>query len=226
MIINPYRFAGGGSSRIFDGINDYLTIPDFTYDTSNLTAMCWVKSTDTNFNVFFAHWDLNSQRAWILSLDANDHLLAGVSSDGSSNKLRATKDPVIVSDGSWHHVAFTFATSNTLKLYVDGDEKTDLTTLGDTFTTTIHNSTADLTIGARLSSGTAGLFVDSKIADCRIYDATLSEANINTIYTGGTYTTDMVGQWLIDDTLDDQVGTNDASEGSGSSTSTSTDFPL
>jgi hypothetical protein len=228
MIVNPYRFAtAGGSSRIFDGVNDFLTIPDFTYDTSNLTVMCWLKSTDTNFNVMFSHWDLSSQKAFILSLDSTDHLLAGVSSNGSVNKLRATKDPAIISDGTWHHVAFTFATSNTLKLYVDGDEKTDLTVVGaDTTTPTIHNSTADLTIGARLSSGTAGLFIDSKIADCRIYDATLSEANINTIYTGGTYTTDIVGQWLIDDTLDDQVGTNDASEGSGSSTTTSTDFPL
>jgi len=227
MIINPYRFAAGGKSRIFDGINDYLEIPDFSYDTSNMTAMCWLKSTDTNFNVMFSHWDLNSQKGFILSLDANDHLLAGVSGNGSNAKIRATKDPAIISDGTWHHVALTFATSNTLKLYIDGDEKTDLTTIGsDAIVTTIHNSTAKLTIGVRLSSGSAGLFIDSKIADCRIYDATLSEANINTVATGGTYTTDMVGQWLIDDTLDDQAGSNNASEGAGSSSTLSTDYPL
>jgi len=204
FVINPYRFGGGAPatqySRDFNGTDDYVSIPDFAHDVGNLSCMCWVKTLDTNFASFFSHWDVSSQRGWIISTDTNDNLLCGISGNGTtSNRIFYTQNDAIA-DGTWRHVGFTFATSSLLKLYIDGTEITDLGNLGLATVGSIHNSTSDLAIGARFGSGTAAAFGDASIADCRIYDETLTEANMTTIATGGTYSdTNLVGRWITGD---------------------------
>jgi hypothetical protein len=221
-IINPYRFAGGKFSRDFDGTDDDVTIPDFAHSNSNLTCMCWVKTSDTNFRSFFSHWDTNGQRAWLMQLDATDGLLCAVTAGGSSGyKIYYTQNDTIA-DGTWHHCAFSFAQPNDFRLFIDGVRITDLDkTFGDSAVTTIHNSTADILIGADLATGAAASHIDGSVADCRIYDATLTEAQIATIAGGGDYTTSLVGRWITgDDEGSGSVTVYDKSTNSNDGTST------
>jgi len=229
MIINPYRFAGAGfngfgnASRSFDGTNDYVSIPDFAHSLSNLTCMCWVKTSDTNFKSLFSHWDTNGKRSWVIQLNSTDGLLCGVTNAGGGGfKIYYTQSDTIA-DGTWHHCAFSFA-SNDLRLYIDGVRITDLGNFGNSNVTSIYNTSSDILIGASLATGSATSHVDGSIADCRIYDATLSAEQISTIASGGDYTTDLVGWWLTDnDDVDDYAGTNDGTN--NGSTYDNTDAP-
>ena len=64
----------------------------------------------------------------------------------------------------------------------------------------LRNSTADILIGADIASSVPVNFVDSSIADCRIYDETLTEANMTTIYNGDAFSeTNLVGRWITGD---------------------------
>ena len=212
----------GNASRSFDGTDDDVTIPDFAHSNSNLTCMCWVKTSDTNFKSFFSHWDTNSQRAWLMQLDATDGLLCAVTSGGSFGyKIYYTQNDTIA-DGTWHHCAFSFS-NNDLRLFIDGVRITDLGNFGDSPVSTIHNSTADILIGADLATGAAASHIDGSVADCRIYDATLTEADIAAIYRGKNITDNLVGWWLDDDDdVLDNAGTND---GTNNGSTYSTDGP-
>ena len=218
-IINSYRF-GGKFSRDFDGVDDDVTIPDFAHSNTNLTCMCWVKTSDTNFKSFFSHWDTNGLRAWVMQTDSTTGLLCAVTSGGGSGyKIYYTQNDSIA-DGTWHHCAFSFA-PNDLRLFIDGVRITDLGNFGDATVNAIYNSTADILIGADLATGAAASHIDSSIADCRIYDATLTEAQIATIAGGGDYTTSLVGQWITgDDEGSGSVTVYDKSTNSNDGTST------
>jgi len=67
------------------------------------------------------------------------------------------------------------------------------------------------------------------MADCRIYDAVLTAANIADIVAGNAFDdTNLIGWWLTNtDDLDDYAAVpHDATEGAGSSSAFDTDGPL
>ena len=206
MILNSYRFAAAGGiqySRDFDGTDDYVSIPDFAHSLTNLSCMCWVKSSDSAFQSFFSHWDTNNNRSWLIQLDGTDGLLCSVREGvGSGYKIYYTPDAQdTIADGTWRHVGFTFS-NNDLRLYIDGLRVPAgrISNFGDDNIASIKNSTADILIGADISSSVPANFVDSSIADCRIYDATLTEANMTTIYNGDAFSeTNLVGRWITGD---------------------------
>ena len=205
MIINPYRFGGASQySRDFDGTDDYVSIPDFAHSLTNLSCMCWVKSSDSAYQSFFSHWDTNNNRSWLVQIDATDGLLCAVKGTATSAyKIYYTPDAQdTVADGTWHHVGFTFS-NNDLRLYIDGLRVPDVRlnkSFGNAAIASLKNSTADILIGADIASSAAANFVDSSIADCRIYDATLTEANMTTIYNGDAFSeTNLVGRWITGD---------------------------
>jgi hypothetical protein len=205
MIINPYRFGGGATqySRDFDGTDDYVSIPDFAHSLTNLSCMCWIKSTDSTYKSFFSHWDDNSNRSWLIQLDATDGLLCAVRGNAPPDyKIYYTPDAQdTIADGTWHHVGFTFSDDD-LRLYIDGLRvpPARISAFGLNSFSTIKNSTADILIGADIASSVPANFVDSSIADCRIYDATLTEANMTTIFNGDAFSeTNLVGRWITGD---------------------------
>jgi hypothetical protein len=223
-------FRGGGAfdgfgnaSRAFDGVDDYVEIADFAHSLSNLTCMCWVKTSDTNFKSLFSHWDTNGKRSWIMQLDSTGGLLCGVTESGGGGfKIYYTQSDTIA-DGTWHHCAFSFA-SNDLRLYIDGVRITDLGNFGDATVINIYNTSSNILIGASLATGSTASHVDGNIADCRIYDATLTQSQISDIYNGTDYQTDLVGWWLDDDDdVLDNAGTNDGTN--NGSTYDNTDAP-
>ena len=240
-IINPYRFSAaaardfGDASRDFDG-NDFWLIPDINESTSSLTVMWWVKTSATGASsVMVAHQDVNSNnRSWVTTMassTASTQLRVVLNENGASSgnaKDYRTQDSVVVSDGTWHHCAFTWD-SGTLKLFVDGVEDTSVVKTIDDTMTTINDSAGKLSTAAVLSAD-AGLAITAvKLADFRIYNAVLTEANIATIEGGGAFDeTNLAGRWIgNDDNLDDlSAGTADATEGAGSASTYDLDGPL
>ena len=108
------------------------------------------------------------------------------------------------STGTWYHVAFTRVSSTgACVITIDGvSAATNTSTTGAT-----DASTAALTIG-RFGTGGTGLSFDGRVSLVRVWDVQRSVAtilaNMCTVY--GTATTNMQGEWSLDNVLTDASG--------------------
>jgi hypothetical protein len=222
-IINPYIHGGesvafdgfGNRSRSFNGSSDYISIPDINESTTNLSVALWLKTTDQDWTTtHLAHWKTtDNNRAWWIgpsrTSDTNGKkLMVYLSADGDGlvpiKRYYGTTD---VSDGTWHHVAFTWD-NGTLKLFVDGSEETTIKEK-DNPMTTILNSNGPITVGCTFANGVPSNFGSGGRADIRIYNSTLTATEISDIYNGTNITTNLVGHWLTDaDNVLDNAGSN------------------
>lgn len=179
---NPGRTGVGLN---FDGTDDNIRIPDSESlsPTSAMTAMGWVKGAAQNDKVVVAHYDYTTnQRAF--SINSNrvspyDKLYISISDDGTfgvGHKKRYYSS-VHVFDDVWHLICFVFD-AGTLKLYIDGVEDTNITKEFDDAITTIHNSTADGTIGCCLSNNNPVVFFNGSIDQVRINNRALTAKEV------------------------------------------------
>ena len=222
-IINPYIHGGealtfdgfGNRSRSLDGSSDYISIPDINESTTNLSVALWLKTTDQDWvTTHFAHWrNQDNNRAWWIgpsrTAETNGKkLMVYLSGGGAGNAtIKRYYGTTDVSDGTWHHVAFTWD-NGTLKLFVDGSEETTTKVANDAMTS-IYNSDGDLTVGCTLVNDLPANFGSGGRADIRIYNSTLTATDISDIYNGTNITTNLVGHWLTDaDNVLDAAGTN------------------
>lgn len=166
--------------------NDHVRIPDDdSLDTpSTLSVFCWVKGAAQHSCGLVAHYDSAvNQRAFQLLTGASAEMRIIMSDDGTYS-MGHTKDyrsSIEVFDGNWHNIGFTFA-AGVLKLYIDGVEDTNTSKNWDENITTIHNSSADVCIGAALSNDAPENFFNGSMSDVRIYASVLTQQEITYLY--------------------------------------------
>lgn len=154
----------------FDGVNDYVTMGDVIDNQNSLTLSAWVKYTHSGVQqVFVGKWD-GSANEYIM-YSASD----GDLSCGYYGTIRDINSALFPKD-EWVHIVCVMNTSK-IQIYVNGVQERDAT-----ITETAFNTAAPLVIGAR--SNLADSFVNGTIADVRIYNKTLSEDEILTLYAG------------------------------------------
>lgn len=90
--------------------------------------------------------------------------------------------PVSVSTGTWHHLAGTYTATGTLKIYIDGTEVTNSTTLSGYVT---NYSGLRCLIGT--VKNVAGRYTDGRIDDVRIYDRVLNGSEVRYMFDQGAY---------------------------------------
>lgn len=190
------------SSSQYWGIADTASL-DFT---GNFTITFWVRpnSTPTTEWAFASKYTSGgNQRSWVYNYEDNagtKRIHVRTSSDGTS----VTEDTfdTTLSSGTWYHLAFAYNTAGTIGLYINGS-------LSDTMTatTSLFNSSADFQIG---SFNAGDWFFDGNFNDIRVYSATLDATAIGSVYTTPCtlYTTNLVSQWFISNTGNDQFGSN------------------
>ena len=190
-----------------DGTNDYGVTSDFLSGGSALTVSVWVYATSATGTIV-AHSDIAaSQRSWSIS-DESSNLRVVVAADGVGAAVKSyLSNGTLLPTGQWIHVAFTFA-SNDLRLYING-VRADVTKTTDNTVNSLHDSTASITLGSRdPSSPTA--FHECRVADVRVYEATLTKADIWNIYKGNDIATNPVAWWPCSEggglTLHDATG--------------------
>jgi hypothetical protein len=204
-----------GQALQFDGSNDYVSIPDSAAlsPTSEITVSAWIKTTNLD-EAFVAHYDTGTgERAWDLLTDSSGLLRAVVSDDGTdTSSHRKDYRGEQIADNVWHHAVFTFqGTGSVLNLYVDGILDASPTKVVDPAITSIHDSTAAVSIGAQLNNGAVSSASAGTIDDVRIYDRVLSSQEIKRLYELGATTkiattitsnptleTGLVGHWSFD----------------------------
>ena len=216
-IINPYIHGGesvpfdgfGNGSRSFNGVDDYVSIPDNTdIPTGAQTWACWVRFDDDNtFRDLMLHWSgTTSNASFALTRNTDNKLRLYVDPDGLSttaNTFVASSTSLV--KGNWYHVAGVFIPSTSMTVYVDGSEDGQITS---GIPAQAFDATVPLTLGGR--DDQPSLRLEGNLADCRIYDTDLSASDISDLYNGTNITTNLVGHWLkdTDDVLDHSVNPN------------------
>ncbi len=173
------------SCLTFNGTNQSVTVNhiDTPVFTSKLTAMAWVKGTTQAISVVIGQWDDNNQRSWLIG-SSNTLLRVSLSADGGTTNYKSyTSTTATAFDGNWHLIGFSF-NAGTLSLYIDG-ENVAVTKNTDGTVNSLDDSTADLTMGCSLSSGTRTTFFTGSIDDTRLFSEAVPTSKIKELYYSG-----------------------------------------
>lgn len=176
LVNGPTWTTGKISNALsFDGINDYVSIPDFNPPT-NLTLEAWVYPTEA---VGSSGDDIivnkNNSEYDLRILGGSGNFLAGAGSTFISDPTFNFFAPANLNQ--WYHLVYTFDNpSNTHKLYRNGV----LVSTG-TNTSNITNTSTALWIG-RHSQYNFGTF-KGKIDNVRIYDRALNATEVLSRFT-------------------------------------------
>lgn len=183
-----------------DGVDDRATILDggSVLDlTANLSIMAWIWTdvvgdgilrlvvTAQNTDQYALHYSLGS-------VDAGENdLRYEIANSGTAHDF----DLANITANAWYHAGFTYDNSaNAVEGYQNGVKGTSRT---DTGTPAAVNS---LAVGGQLSPTTTRW--DGMIADLRLYNRTLSPAEMATIYACKGHdgiVQGLVGHWLLSD---------------------------
>ncbi len=100
-----------GADR-FDGVNDYVDLPNNLGYTTQVSAFAWYKSQGTpagNYHIIFGGQELE------ISIYTTGYLRTGV----YTNQRYVSNHGSGLTDGNWHYVGFTF-NGSTKRSYIDG----------------------------------------------------------------------------------------------------------
>ena len=153
--ISTAQSKWGGSSLLFDGSGDYLTLgdsSDWTFGTADFTIEFWVRFTTLS----------GTQRIYTAVSDSSGFIRMGWSSTawelGGTSSSQTFSDSLSVD--TWYHVAFV-RTSGVVKVFRDGTQKGS-----DYANTTNFNPLNGVYIGKEWGSGSSyfsGYFDDFRV---------------------------------------------------------------
>jgi hypothetical protein len=176
------RLGNANSAYSFDGVDDYIKViesPVIDFQNSNsFTIAFWTKTSSPKPNISPIDKHIRgyaSGYGFIFYLTYTytcnypgylDFFVGGGFGDSCSNGP--------VNDGLWHFIVGTYnSNDNSIRSYIDSTAQTDVDTRKDDLETS-----ADLFIGGQDSE----MAFDGVIDDIRIYNRTLSEADIQALY--------------------------------------------
>lgn len=155
----------------FDGVDDYVSLPNTVNPSSNFTAMAWVKldiSTGTNSQVILQQEGTNGRT-----------LLFRKTSTGKLASYLGGVDTLstgTISVGSWYLVAVVNS-GGTVKLYLNGQPD-------GSAARTISSETSGMRVGRHKSPDAANEEWDGIIDEVRTYNRALNDVEILNIYNG------------------------------------------
>jgi len=212
----------GRASRLFDGVDDRVKLGDsldsvFAGTGAEFTISAWIK---VDFNNSQAHGIITKDNYTGSLRQFNFQVLSSgiirVVVTNTSGSIQRRFDSVVghIQDDVWCHVAFTYdqtqADNDKVVVYYNGSIVSTNITNNNGSNVVIDDTSADLIIGAFHNSVNDPFYFNGNIADCRIFDSTLTSTDIASLYNGTDVQTNLVGHWLTDnDDVEDKAGTND-----------------
>jgi hypothetical protein len=157
--------------------------------TGAITIACWAKrGTDlTSQQHLVAKYESSvakpNQRGYILAISTSGTLISRFSRDGTVAGGVTGRDSSGVISTSWSHLATTWIPNQYPNIYINGILDNGIVS-GPSTNTAIHNSTANLTIGA--NSATDNSFYGGDIAEVGIWKVALSADEIASLGDGVT----------------------------------------
>jgi len=168
----------GQRSFLFDGSNDYIDLTSYTNIssiTTNLTVSVWFKissaQSGTNYLIKFG----GTSGGWGLAVSTSSLFSVLYTSTGIYTTTGGS-----ISTNAWHNMTMTFNGTD-FKTYLDGSQTyTSSVNPGNI----INDSSSVVNIGRNGAASNA--YFNGNISTVKVYNQTLTAAQISTIYTAGT----------------------------------------
>jgi len=166
-----------GYGMQFDGVNDYVKLPNFAKPTSGqISILAWFKATATAQRQIIDMRETSSSGVYLgVNYVAGD-VYAAINNDAN---LLLLSPSTAFNDGAWHHVAVTY-NGLSPKLYADGvlvnTTSASASMVGSTFTSSI---------GSRYTKDS--LFFNGSIDEVMIFNRALSASEIRLLYENPGY---------------------------------------
>ena len=197
---------GYSSVLDFDGSNDYVKLPDFSY-LDDFTFSAWFKIDSRNYWERIFDFGKGGQGDIFLSTmggRTNGNIELTIHPFGQTYTINAG---VTCDDGQWHHVTFTYDKGgNGMALYIDGQNKG--TNPYNTHSFSDFGDYQNFYLGK--ANWNDPLF-DGQMEQVGIYQNALSSDEVEEIYNGGrnfnlssdmgnySSSTNLVGYWKMDE---------------------------
>ena len=190
----------------FDGSNDYVTLPDFSY-LDDMSFSAWFKIDSRNY------WE----RIFDFGRGGSGDIFLSTMGGRTNGNLELTMHPfgatytinpgITCDDGEWHHVVFTYDKGGSgMVLYIDGQN------VGSNSYNT--HSFSDFGGGQNFYLGKANWndpYYDGKMEDVGLFNKALSASEVTSIYNGGSNfnlntnndnynsSANLIGYWRMDE---------------------------
>ena len=167
----PGRHAGGVS---FDGINDYISLPNINASGSGLTVAMWVKTSSFQPSIqqFLSKTTGTSEgHDWSLGLSSGRRLRFRLRSNGVTATLTASSGDL--PRDTWYHAAATYDGTR-MRLYVNGVEVGSASKSG----AVAMRPSVPINLGRKPSNSE---YMKGILDDVRIYNRALTPAEIGAV---------------------------------------------
>lgn len=155
----------------------------------DFTVCFWAKYTNqVDDPAFIANkdWGSSNNQGWIISTQGGGNFRVNVTDDGGSTHKQNTTSTPNIRDGTWHHVAVTFARKGDVTIYVDGKQVTTspMTMVTGSIDTDLAVNIGQDGTGVYTDGGSAEM-VDVMMDDLGIWRRVLSSGEVSAIYDAG-----------------------------------------
>jgi len=166
------------SSAVFDGTNDYVSIPasakDY-FEDGTFTASLWFNAdgiTDGK-RIFSVDYLANGNHSFYIMVDSNN--LSVNVKDGSTLSTITYG----ISTGAWYHVAVTSSAGGNVTLYVNGESQ------GTATARTFSDSNNEVHIGRSSTNYASDKYFDGIICNVKVHDRALVAGEVDLLYDKG-----------------------------------------
>lgn len=215
----------GEACNVFDGVNDYIELPDATIFKTTVGSIEIKFKTDlaTNDTIFSAG-NSGSDNPYFLIRSRNVTGTIEISGrdDAAGNSISLDTVGVTIDDGDWHHLIIT-ADETDYICYIDGVVRTLAVLLGSNngkwFGETGYTFD-QFTLGA-LARTAVGNFYTGEESSFRIYNVVLTQAEVTAANQGTHITRGLVGEFNLYGDYTNQTGLTGVATNHGSTTALS-----
>ncbi|MEN6308737.1 MAG: LamG-like jellyroll fold domain-containing protein [Anaerohalosphaeraceae bacterium] len=166
-----------GGVLSFDGIDDYIRIPDYkgVTGTQSRTCSAWIKTSTTGVEQTILSWGSSAtSQKWLFRISAPGKFSIGIWGAYIESQQA-------INDGQWHHVATVLPESdapaiNQILLYIDG--VLDTQSHASSALAIITSNAEDVLVGARASGTSTVAYFQGLLDEVRIFDRSLEEDEI------------------------------------------------
>jgi hypothetical protein len=171
----------GNSNRAysFDGVDDGINLGTTLAITGELTYSAWIKTSDPGAIV--GKYDNGAnKRSSMLYMAGNGRAQMYTSLTGTAGGTVTATSPLSYDDNQWHHFVGTYKPSTYVRIYVDGDLKTENTS---SVPSALWNvSPEDSLIGMYTNNGNPEGLFGGIITDVTVWTRALSGAEVEELY--------------------------------------------
>jgi hypothetical protein len=173
----PTFNSANGGSIVFDGVDDYVTIPNFNYGRTSFSVESWIMYTADN-----SGYKVGAVGSWVSSTSQQNQFLlfsegaGGIAPGWAYFAITTTTGvDILVRDSNymvintWYQLCGVF-NGNSIKIYLNGELK-NTNNIGSTVI--VSNNNRDILIG-----GFTNYPTQCKVSSTRLYNRALSASEV------------------------------------------------